>query len=86
LPQEEGEKKPLSSKEQKKALKKKHKSESTFADYEEFAHLLDADSDEEAASKHLNAKMAGHKRTYEQRETKFQTGGRFGRGNKRQRR
>lgn len=46
IPSHEGEKK-LSNKEQKKAQKQKTKTESTFASYEEFAHLLDGDSDEE---------------------------------------
>ena len=63
LPEFEGQKKPLSAKEQRKQLKKKTKAANTFADYEEFAHLLDGDSDEDN-DKHMNAKISGHKRTY----------------------
>lgn len=74
LPKFEGDKKPLSAKETRKELKRQQKSANTFADYEEFAHLLDGDSDED--DKHMNAKMSGHKRTFQDRNTNFQTGGR----------
>jgi hypothetical protein len=47
----------LSAKEQRKELKRQKKASTTFADYEEFAHLLDKDSDEE--DKHMNAKLSG---------------------------
>jgi hypothetical protein len=64
IPTFEGQKKPLSAKEQRKELKRQQKSANTFADYEEFAHLLDGDSEDEKNNVHLNAKMSGHKRTY----------------------
>ena len=75
LPEFEGQKKPLSAKEQRKQLKKQTKAANTFADYEEFAHLLDGDSDEEN-DKHMKAKISGHKRTYQDKNTNFQKGGR----------
>lgn len=58
IPAYEGQKKKDSKKEKKK------KGDSNFASYEEFAHLLDGDSDEEQKSKNLNAMMSGAKRTF----------------------
>ena len=58
IPAYEGEKKKDGKKEKKK------KSDSNFASYEEFAHLLDGDSDEELRTKNLNAMMTGAKRTF----------------------
>lgn len=89
LPSYEGEKKAkkLTPKEQAKEDKRKIKSANTFADYEEFAHLLDGDSDEENGKKHVNAMGKNNKRTFEQRDTNFQKGGRqtYKSKNKRQR-
>ena len=63
---------------------KKVKGESAFADYEEFAHLLDEDSDDQANQKHL--KNLSKRKTYEDRNTLFQRGGyRGNRGGKRAR-
>ena len=36
----------------------------TFASYDDFAHLLEGDSDDEIANKHLD-KVMNKKRTYE---------------------
>lgn len=57
----------------------------TFASYDDFAHLLEGDSDDEIANKHLE-KVMNKKRTYEQKETRFQKGGRESYKSKRQRR
>ncbi len=64
LPSFEGQKQ-MSNKDKRKEQKRKAKTESTFATYEEFAHLLDGDSDDELQKKHLNKKISGVKRTYE---------------------
>lgn len=70
---------------QKSKKPKKQKSESAFATYDEFAHLLDEDSDEAANQKYL--KNLGKRKVYEDRNTMFQKGGWRGRGgNKRARR
>ena len=77
LPQQEGAK-------VKGKKQKKKSSDATFASYEEFAHLLDPESDEDTKGKaHFKKNPIGQKRSYEDRRTNFQTGGRRGRPNKR---
>jgi hypothetical protein len=59
----------------KKDLKNKPKKEklgkSVFASYEEFAHLLDEDSENEKQQKHIDAKLSGQKRMFHQRTPSF---------------
>lgn len=50
---------------------KKEKSQSNFASYEEFAHLLDGDSDEDKKDNNLNAMISGGKRTFSQAQPHF---------------
>lgn len=61
----------MSAKEQRKEQKRLQKSANTFASYEEFAHLLDGDSDEDQNDKHLKAMSKNKKRTFESRENHF---------------
>ena len=77
----------VTKKDVKNQPKKKKVGKHVYAAYEEFAHML-SDSEDENASKHIDAKLSGVKRSHFERQMHLQKGGRRGRpqNHKRQRR